>query len=353
MAWIKMQTDLSRKPNILLICRILAAANAKLTQGPLATAKNSVLEVDELGAFPFSAGNRFGVSAVLGALFRLWSLADEQSEDGILDGYTAQSLDSEVGISGFAEALADERIGWLAIHDDCIQVLDFDKHNGESAKRRAATAKRVAKYESTKKGKATNAGTVSKLTQEPLARVRVRERVINNKDKTDTAEMTDSAKPAKSKAVERKAAEKVERETIAKEIAREYRTEIKDGKDDTFTRAWRHLTAILEIHTPEVVRQSITNYAEFCSLTSRGVPYRKMAGNFYGQDATWEEYTDENYTKPNRRRDNGRDEPIPGQSIFGGEVAGIIFPEGETYTAYNDEERAAIEKAEREHATTP
>lgn len=82
------------------------------------------------------------LSSVTGSLFRLWSLADEHTEDGFLNGYTAEDIDQEVGIKGFCEALKDPQVGWLVIEEDSLQVVDFHVHGGTSGKRRARDQKR-------------------------------------------------------------------------------------------------------------------------------------------------------------------------------------------------------------------
>jgi len=77
---------------------------------------------------------------VIGALFRLWTIGQEHTTDGRLDGYTPEVLDSEVGHKGFTQAVAD--VGWLVIDDNSLVIKDFDSHNGEGAKRRALDAER-------------------------------------------------------------------------------------------------------------------------------------------------------------------------------------------------------------------
>ena len=76
----------------------------------------------------------------LGGLFRLWSLGDEHSTDGILAGYTPDFIDSECGINGFADALQVE--GWLAVSPQGVSIPHFTEHNGQSAKRRIQDASR-------------------------------------------------------------------------------------------------------------------------------------------------------------------------------------------------------------------
>ncbi|MEA3224930.1 MAG: hypothetical protein U9Q07_03195 [Planctomycetota bacterium] len=100
MAWIKMQTDLSRKPKVQRICRLI--------------------------------GGDIRIAEVCGGCFLLWALFDEQSEDGALRGYDNIDIDAAVGISGFADALCDDSVGWLSIDGDISQLIDPGEHNGES-----------------------------------------------------------------------------------------------------------------------------------------------------------------------------------------------------------------------------
>jgi hypothetical protein len=76
------------------------------------------------------------IGHVIGALFRLWSLANTHTEDGVLCGYTPAIIDSEVGLPGFAAALQDHRVAWLEVTDDGVKVPDFEAYNGVSAKKR-------------------------------------------------------------------------------------------------------------------------------------------------------------------------------------------------------------------------
>lgn len=71
----------------------------------------------------------------LGGLFSAWCLIDEQTEDGILTGYTPEAFDEIVGIQGIAAAM--ESVGWLSITAQGIEAVHFAEHNGNTAKRRA------------------------------------------------------------------------------------------------------------------------------------------------------------------------------------------------------------------------
>lgn len=77
---------------------------------------------------------------VVGHLVRVWSWADEQS----LDGHALDVTDSDVArIARHAEfATAMRSVGWLTGSEGALSFPNFDRHNGESAKKRALAADR-------------------------------------------------------------------------------------------------------------------------------------------------------------------------------------------------------------------
>lgn len=87
-----------------------------------------------------------GEAQVIGALYWLWAAADQHTEDGCMPGLTLRQIDRKTGVPGFGAALCE--IGWL--HDDPqgVVIVKFEEHNGASAKKRCATAKRVANHRS-------------------------------------------------------------------------------------------------------------------------------------------------------------------------------------------------------------
>lgn len=96
----------------------------------------------------------------VGKLFRIWRWFDQQTTDGNACGVTTALLDRIVGVTGFCEAV--HSVGWLCITETGISLPNFDRHNGNTAKSRALTAKRVANHKANAKGNAQgNADTVS------------------------------------------------------------------------------------------------------------------------------------------------------------------------------------------------
>jgi hypothetical protein len=82
--------------------------------------------------------------AVLGKLVRIWVWADQQTIDGNAGSVTLSLLDRLSGVTGFAKAMLVA--GWLRQVGDGVQFVNFDRHNGETAKKRALTARRVDKH---------------------------------------------------------------------------------------------------------------------------------------------------------------------------------------------------------------
>src|SRR5262249_46189902 len=92
------------------------------------------------------------VAAVLGLdpevvftkCFKLWRWFDSNTADGNARGVTAELLDSLVHRPGFSQALLD--VGWLQARSGSLAIPHFDRHMGQSGKRRALTAERVARH---------------------------------------------------------------------------------------------------------------------------------------------------------------------------------------------------------------
>src|ERR1044071_7296978 len=107
--WIKMRDDLAEDPAVIAI-----AAKTGL---------------DEFG--------------VVGRLQNLWAWADRQSRDGHAAGVTETWVDVRLRCDGFARAMVE--VGWLTVGKRGIDIPNFDRHNGESAKKRALGTSRKAK----------------------------------------------------------------------------------------------------------------------------------------------------------------------------------------------------------------
>lgn len=86
----------------------------------------------------------------VGKLMRLFRWFDQHTVDGNAKGVTPALLDRLIGVTGFVQAMADS--GWIEIETDGLSLHNFDKHNGQSAKSRGETAKRVANHRARKAG---------------------------------------------------------------------------------------------------------------------------------------------------------------------------------------------------------
>jgi uncharacterized phage protein (TIGR02220 family) len=78
----------------------------------------------------------------IGGLVSAILLFDEQTDDGFLDGYTLKTFDETIGMAGLGAALCNEKVGWMEENEDGLTLLEWDKHNGTSAKRRLNDAER-------------------------------------------------------------------------------------------------------------------------------------------------------------------------------------------------------------------
>lgn len=103
---------------------------------------------------------RLDQDAIVGKLIRVWSWADQNSVNGSAVKVSAAFLDRLTAKKGFAAAMRS--VGWLSGEDGNLSLSNFERHNGETAKARAETNRRVANH------RQRNAATVTDVTQTPL-----------------------------------------------------------------------------------------------------------------------------------------------------------------------------------------
>lgn len=78
---------------------------------------------------------------VIGGLHAVWCVFDQHSSNGVLVGYTPETMDHIIGWEGLSQAMIN--VGWMAYDgDETLALPEFDEHNGKSAKRRAEDQKR-------------------------------------------------------------------------------------------------------------------------------------------------------------------------------------------------------------------
>ncbi len=83
-----------------------------------------------------------GEAAIIGGLYWLWATADQHTEDGVMPGLTPRQIDRKTDVTGLGQALCS--VGWIEDHPDGLRIVNFEDHNGTSAKRRATDAQRKA-----------------------------------------------------------------------------------------------------------------------------------------------------------------------------------------------------------------
>ncbi len=108
--WLKFESNLPEKPEVLAITASMGWDDPDLT---------------------------------VGKLMRLFRWFDQHTTNGNAAGVTSALLDRVIGVTGFVQAV--QKSGWIVVSDAGIALNHFDYHNGASAKTRAQTAKRVAK----------------------------------------------------------------------------------------------------------------------------------------------------------------------------------------------------------------
>lgn len=92
--------------------------------------------------------------------FKVWRWADSNTVNGHVRSVTLSFLDEVAGLPGFSQALVN--IGWLYVRSDSLEFPNFDRHMGQSAKRRAVAANRKRNERSRKASRSCHAGGVTK-----------------------------------------------------------------------------------------------------------------------------------------------------------------------------------------------
>jgi hypothetical protein len=95
--------------------------------------------------------------AVVGKLLRVWIWFDSHSTDGNAPSVTKVLLDRQVGVTGFCNAMVQS--GWMVEEQGVVSIPNFTRHNGQTAKKRAQTAKRVAVKRKCNAASVTESGT--------------------------------------------------------------------------------------------------------------------------------------------------------------------------------------------------
>ncbi len=80
---------------------------------------------------------------ITGKLVRVWSWFDSNSENGHAPSVTNVLLDRLTGVKGFCDSMI--LVGWLEKTDDGVLIPNYDRHLGQSAKKRGLDAERKRK----------------------------------------------------------------------------------------------------------------------------------------------------------------------------------------------------------------
>jgi len=107
---------------------------------------------------------RIDPDSVVGKLFRIWEWADRNSVDGNAVPVTDSFLDRLTQCKRFACAM--RAAGWLAGENGALIFPRFARHNGETAKARAETNRRVTEHR--KRKHKCNGNIVTDVTETPL-----------------------------------------------------------------------------------------------------------------------------------------------------------------------------------------
>ncbi|HBY0206923.1 TPA: DNA replication domain protein [Klebsiella pneumoniae] len=126
--------------------------------------KVEVITPDKPEIFQIAEILNIDPDAVLGKLVRIWAWADQQTVDGNAGSVTKGVLDRIAFITGFADALI--AVGWLAYDGNKLILPNFERHNGESSKKRALTNRRVAVHRKNETQKVTLAALQKALPEE-------------------------------------------------------------------------------------------------------------------------------------------------------------------------------------------
>lgn len=234
-------------------------------------------------------------AAVVGGLYWLWATADQHTETGVMPGLTLRQIDRKTGVPGLAEALC--RVGWIADHPDGIHILNFEDHNGESAKRRSVDAKRK---QGVRKVSAPDADISQTDSGQPRTDLGAREREEKSREeKKETKPLVGAADDAS------QGAPQGDKPAAAKPGLNDY--------PDDFEIAWAsypkrpgmnkkesykaYAARVKAGHDPTLMLAGVQRYAKFCVGTDKvGTEYVKQPATFFGPNEHFNE--DWNFVAP-------------------------------------------------------
>lgn len=129
--------------------------------------------------------------AVVGKLLRFWLWCDAQSVNGNDLGVTKSFLDRLTHQPGFSDALLE--VDWLLARSGSLAVPHFARHNGQTAKDRVVSNRRVADHR--RKKNECNGNTVTPSVTFPLQNpLPEKRREEKNKERERERPQTDTAR---------------------------------------------------------------------------------------------------------------------------------------------------------------
>lgn len=129
---------------------------------------------------------------VVGCLHKLWSWADQHSLSGNALSVTEKFIDRVTRVNGFAAALRS--VDWLSGEDGNLSFPGFERHNGQTAKARAQTARRAVKSKAKKRAESNAKGNGASVTKALTREEKRREEDYS----TTTTTTTKAAEPGQS-----------------------------------------------------------------------------------------------------------------------------------------------------------
>ena len=99
---------------------------------------------DKPEVFAIATELQIDPDAVVGKLMRVWSWFDSHTSDGNAHCVASALLDRCAGITGFVTAM--KNAGWIEVHNGGCRLPNFDRHCGETSKKRALGARRSAAF---------------------------------------------------------------------------------------------------------------------------------------------------------------------------------------------------------------
>lgn len=79
--------------------------------------------------------------------FRLWCWFDRQTENGEVPFFTPDDADRIARLQGIGNAIStDQGCGWVTFHARGASIVNWDRHNGNNAKKRCLANRRKVDF---------------------------------------------------------------------------------------------------------------------------------------------------------------------------------------------------------------